>query len=105
MPIGGDKRPNTQDNVNRAPLSHGVYQLYEGPTVTYIGRASGTAVTIRSRLQAHKGGAEGVCTRAATHFKHEETEAAIPREEALLTEYMREHGQLPRCNNVMPGGR
>ena len=104
MPVEGDKHPNTEENVNRAPLSHGVYQFYESQTVTYIGHASGTGVTVRSRLQAHKLGAEGLCTRTATHFKYEETETAISREEALLSEYTREHGQLPRCNDGIRGG-
>ena len=106
MPIQGKKYPNTQENVDKAPQSHGVYQFYNGETITYIGQASGTSVTIRSRLQAHKRGDEGACTQAATDYKREETEAAISREEALLVEYANSHGgQLPRCNSVMPGGR
>ena len=99
MPISGDSYPFTQDNVNKAPAQHGVYQLEEGSEITYIGRASGDGVTIRSRLQSHYRGDEGPCTKAATHYQREVTNRPIAREKELLDEYVRQHGRLPACND------
>ena len=92
-----------QTNVDNAPPEHGVYQLMDRGGVIYIGRAAGTEVTIRSRLQSHKRGVEGACTQGASHYQREITEAAVSREKALLTEYANSHaGRLPKCNDVMP---
>ena len=102
MPISGDMHTFTWENIGNSPASHGVYALYDGGTTTYIGRASGTGVTIRSRLSSHKRGDEGSCTKAATHYRREVTEAPISRERELLTEYVSSYGRLPRCNDVMP---
>jgi len=92
----------TESNVNQAPAEHGVYQLYDGNTTTYIGRAAGEGVTIRSRLQSHRRGDEGPCTKAATHYRREVTSRSIARERELLDEYKGTHGKLPRCNDVEP---
>ncbi len=99
MPIAGDRYPFTQDYVNRAPAQHGVYQLEEGNVITYIGRASGDGVTIRSRLQSHYRGDEGPCTKAAKHYRREVTNRPIAREKELLDEFHRQHGRFPRCND------
>ncbi len=102
MPITGDRYQTTDENVNAAPQVHGVYALYEGDITTYIGRAAGEGVTIRSRLQDHKAGREGPCTAAATHYRREELSRPMARERELLEEYRNRYGQLPRCNDVMP---
>ena len=102
MLISGDKYPFTDKNVNIAPQAHGVYALYDGNGTIYIGRASGQNVTIRSRLQDHKSGREGPCTQGATHYRREQTSQPVAREKKLLEEYQNQHGQLPRCNDVMP---
>jgi hypothetical protein len=102
MPISGDKYEFTSNNVNSSPAQHGVYQLYDGDVTIYIGRASGTGVTIRSRLQNHYSGNEGPCTQGATHYRGEVTEYAIAREKELLDEYYRINRRLPRCNDVRP---
>ena len=102
MPISGKLYAFTQDNVNRAPAEHGVYQLYEDEATTYIGRAAGDGVTIRSRLQSHFRGDEGSCTQAATDYKREVSSKPISRERELIDEYERGHGGLPRCNDVRP---
>ena len=99
MPLTGDRYPFTNENIAQAPARHGVYQLEEGNDITYIGRAAGDGVTIRSRLQSHKNGNEGRCTQVARHCRWEVTETPRSREVALLEEYKRTHfGRLPRCN-------
>ena len=99
MPITGDKYPFTEENVNKAPAEHGVYQLYDGDVTIYIGRASGEGVTIRSRLQSHYRGDEGPCTEAATHYRREVISRPIARESELLDKYEEKYGELPRCND------
>jgi len=89
----------TKDNVDKAPAAHGAYILYDGGELIYIGRASGNAVTIRSRLQCHLRGDEGPCTQGATHYWREPNDSPIAREKELLDWYAANNkGQLPRCN-------
>lgn len=102
MPITGNKIPFTDTNVNRAPQEHGVYALFDDDITSYIGRAAGQSVTIRSRLQDHKAGREGPCTKGASHYRREVTSRPIAREKELLQEYYNQNGRLPRCNDVMP---
>jgi excinuclease UvrABC nuclease subunit len=98
MPIIGDKYAFTQENVNKAPEEHGVYQLFDGEVTIYYGRASGDGVTIRSRLQSHRKGSEGKCTQSATHYRREVTSRPIARERELLEEHQTKTGRLPHCN-------
>ncbi len=98
MTIAADKIQSTETNINEAPAEAGVYVLYEGDTTIYFGRAQGGDVTIRSRLEDHRAGREGPCTKNATGFKVEITSSAVTREKELLEEYKTAHGRLPRCN-------
>lgn len=102
MPIDSDRYLFNDDNISKAPLSGGVYQLEENNEITYIGRAIGNTTTIRSRLQDHKSGRDGPCTQSATHYRREINTNAAIKEQQLLDEYYRQHGRLPRCNDVMP---
>ena len=102
MPITGKLYDFTASNVNQAPAEHGVYALYDGDETTYIGRASGEGVTIRSRLQAHYRGDEGPCTKGASIYRREVTSRPIAREKELLHEYYNTYDRLPRCNDVLP---
>lgn len=99
MPIISDLYQFTEENVNISPVQHGVYQLEEGSTVIYIGRASGASVTIRSRLQSHYRGDEGACTEFAHNYRREVSSSPIQRERELLQEFYSEYGRLPRCNS------
>lgn len=98
MPIVGDKYGFTQENVDKSPDDHGVYELYEGEELIYIGRAAGDGVTIRSRLQDHFRGDDGSCTQRADGYRREVTDRPRAREVELLNEHQRRYGRLPRCN-------
>lgn len=102
MPISGSLRQASPQNLARVPLRAGIYALYQGGTLIYIGRAQGGGSTIRSRLQSHKAGRDGPCTRQFTHYKYETTRADVTRERELLREYRQRHNRLPRCNDRMP---
>lgn len=99
MPIKNGKYKFTKDNVNKAPDKAGVYALYDGNETIYYGRAKGGDVTIRTRLQNHKAGKDGSCTKKATHYGREAILSPVKRENELLEEYKNTHnGKLPRCN-------
>jgi hypothetical protein len=102
MPVSGDLYTFSQENVDRAPTSKGVYSLHQGEEITYIGKGDG-ANGIRERLQRHKRGDEGRCTQQATAYRREVCNDPASRERELLLEYRRAHGKLPRCNEIMPG--
>jgi hypothetical protein len=101
MPVAGDLYSFTQENVDRAPTSDGVYSLHEGSETTYIGKGDGEN-GIRARLQAHKRGDEGRCTQQATDYRREVCRYPTSRERELLQEYQQAHGKLPRCNERIP---
>ena len=90
----------TKKSVDAAPEEHGVYKLYDGDELIYIGRADGKGVTIRSRLQSHFRGDEGRCTEEATSYEREVTEGAKYWEDKLLADYKKAHGKYPRCNDM-----
>ena len=93
----------TKQNVDNSPASRGVYALFDGDELIYVGRANGETVTIRSRLQRHFSGEEGQCTQMATHYMVEVCANPVEREAELLKDYQWEHnGWRPRCNEVMP---
>lgn len=89
----------TEENISRSPNQAGVYALYDASGIVYFGRATGTTVTIRSRLYDHKRGDGDGCTQSATHYSREVTSTPVAREKELLEHYKQEHGVLPRCNN------
>ena len=103
MPISGDVYSFTDENLDKAPDTAGVYALFDGDELIYIGRARGGTTTIRSRLKDHKAGRDGPCTRSATKYSRETCQDPVARERTLLQEYKNGHWQrLPRCNEVMP---
>lgn len=98
MGINGSTHKFTDDNINKAPDQSGVYELLGGNDTIYYGRSTGEKTSIRARLEDHKSGSEGSCTKNASHFRWEVTSSAVAREKELLDEYNRNHGKLPRCN-------
>lgn len=92
----------TPQNLSRAPAQAGIYVLYERGIIIYVGRAQGGNSTIRNRLQSHRAGREGPCTRNFTHYRYETTRADVTRERELLRAYRQRHNRLPRCNDRMP---
>ena len=100
--MSAEKYPFIKACVDVSPNVHGVYTLFDGDTLIYIGRAAGTGVTIRSRLQRHLASTEGPCTAKATHYARVATEDAADVEAKLIAAYKNTYGKLPRCNEVTP---
>ena len=98
MTILGDKYIFSKENIRKAPLTGGVYELYVGDELIYIGRASGTKATIHSRLADHFSGKEGRHTQQATSYRREVCSNPAERERALLKRFRKMHRRLPKCN-------
>jgi hypothetical protein len=82
--------------VFTAPDREGLYALWQGADMIYLGCASGTA-TIKSCLTLHLNG-HNPCTENATHFSFEPAAHPAAREAQILAQFQARHGHLPRCN-------
>ena len=100
MPIQGERYTFSAENIQKAPLSGGVYELYVDDELIYIGRALGITATIHSRLQDHFSGREGRSTQQATSYRREVCSNPAEREREILLEYKSMYNRLPRCNGV-----
>ena len=96
--MSNDTYAFNEKNVNIAPDVQGIYELYDGAELIYIGRADGRTITIRSRLQSHYRGDEGPCTQGATAYARYEHADPKAEEVRLLNAYKARYGRLPRCN-------
>jgi hypothetical protein len=97
VPLWKSRYPFTGKMVGGAPKDMGVYVLYRGERILYIGRAMGSS-TIFSRLQEHLGGAVCACSREATHYSWEIVLQPQVRELELLQAQRDAAGELPPCN-------
>ncbi|WP_206203928.1 hypothetical protein [Thermococcus sp. GR4] len=86
----------TKQNVQKVSEVYGVYEIANAAKETiYIGSGK-----LRSRLLAHFPRAPDPIV-GASYFRYEKTgslERARQRERALLKEYKRKHGKLPKFN-------
>jgi hypothetical protein len=104
MGIKTDWHIFTDEEIAKAPISNGVYGLYEisgKPATIYFGKGEGL-YGIKGRLQSHKAGNEGTCTKSADYFNYETCYDPSARERELIEEHKKIWGKLPRCNEVMP---
>ena len=85
-------------SVAAAPAAAGVYFLYCGERLLYVGIAvHGTS--IRQELEKHIKGEYGARTRAATAFEYEQTrDPVVASREYLLAHMAQNRGRLPPCN-------
>jgi len=88
-----------QTVIDDAPAFAGIYGLFEGEELIYIGRAtSDPGHTIRDQLLLHRAGNLGDCTRAATHYTFEISRTARTREIEVLADHAARTNGTPRCN-------
>ena len=94
----GEHVPLEASNVAQAPALPGVYLLYRGHRLIYIG-ASANGGTIRQDLRRHLDGEGGPCTQRATEFDYEAAADPLPLY-WLYVDIYREMtgGLLPDCN-------
>lgn len=99
----GEHVPFHARDVAAAPALPGVYLLYRGHRLVYIGIAAAGA-TIRDQLRHHLRGDGGPCTRSASEFDYEASAAPVPLYRHYLAVYFAATaGLLPDCNE--DGGR
>ena len=91
----GTRLPFTRPMINMEPNEPGVYVLFDGDEVIYIGKHQ----NLKTRLQQHHRGDAGPCTQKATHYCIEPNDDPEGREDELLGNYEDEYDELPRCND------
>jgi hypothetical protein len=90
--------PFDAPNVAEAPATAGVYFLYSGHRMIYIGVAANGA-TIQERLECHLRGDDSTCTERATGFACEPARDPLPLYWAYMNVYRGGvGGLLPDCN-------
>jgi hypothetical protein len=95
----GEHVPFVSRTVAEAPASPGVYLLYRGHRLIYIGLAAAGA-TIQERLRHHLRGEGGPCTRCATEFDYETSGDPVALYHHYLAVYLdATGGLLPDCND------
>ena len=92
--------PFTAEGVSLAPRAPGIYMLYRSGRLIYVGMAERRG-GIRAKLEAHRRGDHGACTRAATAFLYElAADPARAQREYLLARMARHGGRPPLCNQM-----
>ena len=85
--------------IEYAPEEPGVYGLFDGPELIWIGRAKGTPCGIKAMLLQHQDGVFGDCTMKATMYSWEIDLWASARETEILASFTSKYGRDPRCMN------
>src|SRR5260221_9450755 len=99
MPVRSPKWPFTPAAIENSPDEWGgVYVLWRGDTLLFIGSAPDRGRSIKADLLAHQKGERGSCTQEATHYGWELSQDPKQRELELLQEYVDRHRSYPRCN-------
>jgi hypothetical protein len=92
--------PFTEEQIARTPEATGVYMLYRGGWVIYVGVAV-QGSSVRAELERHRTGAYGPKTRTATSFDYELTRhPVVAKHEYLELHKARHNGRLPSCNGA-----
>jgi hypothetical protein len=82
--FGRNKWKFTRAMIEDAPITRGVYALWENEQLVCLGRADGGERNIRSCLLEQLEGAQGTQARHATHYSWEICVDPAAREAALL---------------------
>jgi hypothetical protein len=96
MGILEKKWPLSAAVVEHAPEEPGVYALWQGAELIYVGRT--LANGIKGCLLEHLAGRASHCTRDATHYSWEISLWPTLRESELLAEFVAANKRRPRCN-------
>lgn len=96
-----DRYSFTRNAVDRAPASPGLYGLFEGPELIYIGcTAEEPGRTLRDCLIGHLDGLHGRCTASATRYCWEITISSASRSQELRGRFEAIHHRQPRCQRT-----
>ena len=92
MPIRSPKWLFATALVLASPETPGVFELWDGDELVYVGATRGPHPSLRDSL------AREIAIHEATHFSWEITYQADERERELLDEYIEQNRHLPRLN-------
>lgn len=93
----------TEEAVALSPAEPGVYLLYRGEELSYIGVAEHSE-GIRGSLERHRSVCAG-CPREATWVTYELSHHPRRRHRHHLSAYRERHeGRVPSCNDCQPCG-
>jgi hypothetical protein len=83
-----------------APEEPGIYALFDGDELVYVGRAGDRGDhSIKACLLRHQDGRHGECTMKAKTYTWEITLWASARETEILAAFYRRHRRDPRCQS------
>ena len=94
MPIRSPKWFFAAALVLVTPETPGVFELWDGDELVYVGATRGPRQSLRAALERE------MALRRATYFSWEITYQAAERERELLDEYIAEHHHPPRLNSA-----
>jgi hypothetical protein len=97
MPINGKRYAFVDYAVAGAPQDPGIFALWDGDELIYVGTAQGEGVTLQSALKQHLEGAFP-CTQASTHYSWELARNVKLREQQVLRDFAARFRRSPRCN-------
>jgi hypothetical protein len=100
MTVDGTRYPFASFAIAGAPDEAGIYVLWEGKELVYVGAAIGGQITIRSRLGEHLAGVRSCGQCRPTHYSWELARNALVRESEFLRQYRAAYSRLPRCNSA-----
>lgn len=86
--------------LDYAPDEGGVYGLFDGQELIYVGRTSDAQGSIKVLLLRHHEGAHGPCTEKATSYTWEITMRSTIREAEILAAFQQLNGTEPRCQKI-----
>ena len=90
--------PFTPAMIEHAPDESGVYGLFDGHELIYLGKTAPGA-SIKACLLRHQGGVNGGCTLKAGTYTWEITLAPAGRETEILARFHQGTGRGPRCQD------
>lgn len=94
----------SESAVGSSPSESGVYFLYRGDELTYIGLAE-QGDAIRHSLEQHRSGECAGCPHRASAFGYELSHDPRRRHRQRLNAYRERHdGRVPACNECQPCG-
>ncbi len=99
MAIHSPRYAFTSVNIATAPKEHGVFWLWDGDELIFVGRVTGNG-SIRSCLAEHRAGDHGPCTQGATHYGWELARFPAAREAELLADFAADYKRPPRCHRA-----
>jgi hypothetical protein len=91
--------PFTRAMIEHAPEEPGVFGLFDGDELVYVGKAVLDGLSIKDCLLLHQDGVRGGCTMRATSYTWEISLWPAPREKELLAGFQQRAGRDPRCQN------